>query len=613
MDNPPNADFKSPIIRSSFDDSRLLKKLIDYFGKDFVNTTTLTPKLKLNANIFYQGWMYKRRSVLSNWNERWFCLCEDFTLRMISNDSLDRTVIDLSSMIKPAKFYWSTNGKTGTIQLQCVGRNWNLMVPGWEDFKMWKNHLNQLSNSARNKAPMIVFSGWLEKRGFLNKAWRNRYCQLLHNGMFSYSKSDSSGKLRGYFFLNNCTILNKKKVRERMFSIEQTERTWFFRASTKSEAQLWCKAIRPYVNNAESPCNQKRLIPPEKIKTGVSISFEEKWFSSPQDVDGMKTMRTLILKNDYFTTTPQNEKKVPNNSNATGINSISINSASLVPLIVNETNKNKTQDSMSLKFKSVAVNDIKNSKPAHCCTGFAKLNKNLPKLQKDKSFISNGSTLKQNQLFCQPDEKSETAAFSLTEQSGLVSVLEPSTTHKTVISLSSLREMADWTYEDVLSSAFYRFAGISPYSSTLLRMSKHDLEILLKCLHLEEHCDDIYSRMATVKSGQVPIGEFMSACLTRDIKTLIMNTIEYEFLVITLMTMKDIDPTQSKRLSRDDFYRLVDKFFDEDDAEQIFLKYDTDGVGQLHVANLFFFLKDYFDVEDMDEDEKYCKSQVSQK
>jgi len=608
MENPPNADFKSLKRRSSFDDSQLVKKLIDYFGKDLVNTTTLTPKLKLNAVIFYQGWMYKRRSVLSNWNERWFCLCEDFTLRMISNDGLDRTVIDLSSMIKPAKFYWSADGKTGTIQLQCVGRNWNLMVPGWADFKMWKSHLNQVYNSKRNTIPMLVFAGWLEKRGFVNKAWRNRYCQLLHNGMFSYSKSDSNGKLQGYFFLNNCTILNKKKVMERMFSIEQTERTWFFRARSKNEAQLWCRAIRPYVNSAETPDNQKRLISPEKIKTTISISFEEKCFSSPQNIDSMNTMRTVILKGDHFTMTPQNEEKFRHDSIVTGINSNSMNSVSLLPLYVDGTNKDKIHDSISLKFESVAINDIKNPKPAHCPTGLAKLDTNLHKAQTDHSFISKVSSSKQNRLFYQPDEKSETVACSLTERSGHLSLLAPSTSHKTIITLSSLREMSDWTYEDVLSSAFYRFAGISPYSSTLLRMSKHDLYILLKCLHLEEHCDDIYSRMSTVRSGQIPIGEFMSACLKQDIKTLIMNSKEYDFLVITLMTMKDIDPTQSKRLSKDDFYSLVDKYFDEDDAGQIFLKYDTDGVGQLHVANLFFFLKDYFDVENVDEDEKYCKS-----
>jgi len=632
MDNPPKTDFLSSKKRTSFDDSSQLKKLSNYFGKELVDTTTVTPKLKLNAKIVYQGWMFKRKRVLSNWNERWFCICEDYTLRMISNDGLNRSVIDLSTMINPPTFTWNDSAWTGTIRLESVGRNWNFMVADKEGFNIWRNLLNNASKSSCNMVSHKV--GWLEKRGLFNKGWRRRYCQLSQNGMFSYSKLKSSVKPQGHFFLNNSTILHKNSVEERNFSIEQPARTWFFRASSKGEAQQWCKAIRQFVNSSETQSIESRSVVILQSKSTISFdkSVEKKSYMS---INSNNSIKSLTLKNDYFAIAPLSQKmrnltslltpckedyNFTNDSHtpslATGINSYSKNRLSSKTPVIDKAYKTETEESMTLEFESVKYKTkvIKTSKPCYFRTGTPKLNMSFPKCWSADSLVDKGFSLKQKQLHNQCEEKLSALTLSLTEQSELVNVRAPSTTHKTDISMTSLKGMADWTYEDALSNAFYRFAGVSPYSNTNLRMSKADLEILLSCLQLEEHCDDFYSRMEADRLGLVSIGEFMSACLEEDIGTRITNSKEYEFLVITLMTMKDVDPTLSKRISREDFKNLVDKFFDDDDAEQIFLKYDTDGVGQLHVANLFLFLRDCFDVEDEDEeeDEKYNESRVSQ-
>lgn len=640
MDNPHKKDYESSKVASSVDHSQHLKKLHDYFGKYLVSSGTWTPKLKLNANIVHQGWMFKRKSVLSNWSERWFCLCQDFTLRMISNDGLERAVMDLSTMINPATYYWSESANMGTIRLECVGRTWNFMIPDEDSFKVWRNRLNHESKFSRNRAPNIAWSGWLWKRGLVNKGWKKRYCRLQNNGMFSYSKSESNGKPQGNFFLNNSTELKTDGNENRYFSVEQTERTWFFKASSKSEAQQWCKAIRPFVKSSETRSTDRHrvFINQKKSKLSISLvgkSFESKLHSSPRPIDSKNPKKALILKSDYFGNTPlsqktknlnllltpsQKEVDFPNSrdapSVATGINTSFKNSISLRPAKVDKAHKTGTQESISLECESINNNpdDIKTFKLPDLWTGPTKLNSNVPSLFKDGSSITKVCLSNQNQILCRSEEKFDTLGLSLTEKTEHVSSEAPSITYKTDISQISLRRKAEWTYEDVLASLFYRFAGVSPYSDTNLRMSTADLEILLTCLHLEKHCENLSSRMESDGSGLISIGEFVSACSEMDIRTLITNTYEYEFLVVTLMTMKEIDPTQSKRISRDDFYSLVDTFFDDDDAEQIFLKYDTDGVGQLHVANLFLFLHDYFDLEneEEEEDEKFDASQVSQ-
>lgn len=45
------------------------KKLEEYFGKDLVDLETMTPKIKVDSNIVFQDWMYKRAGLLPNWKE----------------------------------------------------------------------------------------------------------------------------------------------------------------------------------------------------------------------------------------------------------------------------------------------------------------------------------------------------------------------------------------------------------------------------------------------------------------------------------------------------------------------------------------------------------------
>jgi len=169
----------------------------------------------------------------------------------------------------------------------------------------------------------------------------------------------------------------------------------------------------------------------------------------------------------------------------------------------------------------------------------------------------------------------------------------------------------DWTYQDVLRNAFYRFAGVSPYSNTNLEMSKVNLKLLLHCMELEEHLDIIYGSLATDSLGLFSIEDFMDVFLNTETCSRIIKTVQYKFLVVTLMTMKNIDPSYTNRISKEAFYSLLENFFDDqEEAEKIFKEYDKDGGGVLHVANIYWFLRDYCDLEDDEEDEKYDDMKV---
>jgi len=186
-----------------------------------------------------------------------------------------------------------------------------------------------------------------------------------------------------------------------------------------------------------------------------------------------------------------------------------------------------------------------------------------------------------------------------------IGISDDDSSNVTTQTRSSMDDVEDWTYEDVLRSAFYRFAGVSPYSNTNLKMSKADLDMLLVCLNLQQHCDRLYDSLATDRHGLFSIEDFMDCFLNPDTFSFITTTTEYQFLVVTLMTMKNIDPSYSKRISNEDFHSLLEAFIDDrDEAEEIFQKYDTDGTGLLHVANLFCFLRDFCVLED-EEDGKY--------
>jgi len=155
----------------------------------------------------------------------------------------------------------------------------------------------------------------------------------------------------------------------------------------------------------------------------------------------------------------------------------------------------------------------------------------------------------------------------------------------------------DWSYNEVMRNAFYRFAGVTTNNDSD-KMSKGDLRVMLKCLGLERHCGDLFNKLETDRAGLFSFGDFIDVFANDETCTFITSRSEYKYLVVTLMTMDNIDSSWNKRVSKREFFQLVKEFsLDVQEAEELYKEYDTDRAG-LHVANLFDFFKESCDLED---------------
>lgn len=618
------------------------KKLCEYFGKESVDINKQLPILKLDPQIVFQGWMSKRGGLLSTWKERWFCLCEDKILRIIYNGGIVRYTIDVTLMLSKPQFSWNEADGSGTIKLECIGRNWLFLVNNKEQHETWRKHLNQVSQYNINQASSFLMLGVLQKRGQVNTMWRKRFCRLNRNGIFLYWKCDASGnpkgKVKGHFSLYHATEMKVDKDDEKHFRIyiHQPARIWDFKANSIEEAEKWITSIKGVVgtSHVESPkevlSNQTSFLPVKKKLTlldASSCSHHRINSKHPLKSLTVREFRKPVGKNLAVGAVPQERKEdLPLDKNS----------------ISNQLNHKQSREfprklpSYSscaiLKRQRYLSSQKASNKPAWervKISGYASDRGVVPVEYRADSFDIDCSITpdrkKETSLEWSvrlPSDKTESTRMTESLQSDQIDprlllpeywdnehdevrdigVSDDDSSYVTTQTRSSTDGVEDWTYEDVLRSAFYRFAGVSPYSNTNLKMSKADLDMLLVCLNQQQHCNRLYDNLSTDRHGLFSIEDFMDCFLNPDTFNSITTTTEYNFLVVTLMTMKNIDPSYSKRISNEDFHSLLETFIDDqDEAEEIFQKYDTDGTGLLHVANLFCFLRDFCVLEDEEE------------
>jgi len=613
----------------------------------------LLPILKLGSPIVFQGWMFKRGGLLSTWKERWFCLCSDNTLRIIYNGGIARYCIDITMMLSKAQFSWNVD--VGTIKLECIGRNWLFMVYDEKQFQGWRKHLNQVNQYPINQVSSMIMLGVLQKRGQVNKMWRKRFCQLNRNGIFLYFKCDATGnikgKVKGHFSLYHSTVMKVDGEDERYFSIHQPDRTWYFRANSIEDARKWRRIINRFVVTShvtalkDEPSNRNSGIPIKKNLDLLSVNSHaiNEFDRSHHQINSHNPLKSLTFRKGTslgkmlsiekrITASPQERKEdLPADKK-----SISVDQN------LSHRRDRPSYSTSAINRRLLDLSSQKNSKGASWDPA------KIGRFQSDRDILPvnyRPDSLETARISAtvgnRPNEtsldwgvrlrsvKSESSMITLSLQSDQIdprllfpsddwvehdhlpfdlerSVSDDDSSNATLNTRSSMDGVDDWTYTDVLRSAFYRFAGVSPYSNTNLKMSKADLEMLLVCLNLQQHCDRLYESLATDCRGLFAIEDFMDCFLNRETCSRITKTTEYKFLVVTLMTMKNIDPSYSKRISYEDFHILLESFFDDqDETEEIFQKYDTDGGGRLHVANLFCFLRDYCVLEEDEEEQKY--------
>ncbi|KAK8801969.1 hypothetical protein WA158_006364 [Blastocystis sp. Blastoise] len=89
------------------------------------------------------------------------------------------------------------------------------------------------------------FSGWLVKRGHLNKTWKQRFFTI-RGSLLSYYESEMSAEPKGYMLLYNVVINNiyyDEYARNNCFSVTSNENSLILQAASEDEANIWKSKI----------------------------------------------------------------------------------------------------------------------------------------------------------------------------------------------------------------------------------------------------------------------------------------------------------------------------------------------------------------------------------
>jgi len=658
------------------------KKLEEYFGKDLVDLETMTPKIKVDSNIVFQDWMYKRAGLLPNWKEHWFCLCKDcngYVLRLINNDGDTKQIIDLNMLLSEPEY--RRNDITGsTIRLATLQRNWKFMLPDSVRFSTWKNWLKQAIKEPCTERSNLEHSGILMKRG--QWGWRTRYCQLNKLGILCWFKPHAREnlkvKVKGHIALYHAKSMQTDAEEQTDFSIEFSDQRYNFRADSSDDAKLWQEVIEPLILGREASTPKNGM--PRSIggsKNKPLYLLKSSYVSSSCDkchhrISSSNPLRSVTLKREQTTFSSCSEKTM-----CTWITNSQ--TKRLIPQTYWEGKPAQSSQGSSPPNFRPTIKDIRSNQDAICglmnalespSTGFAEKIKSdvwlhaskfpgddfrmsqkarasqhfeeesresmnsKPSFRMPSSFqnslgSSAAKTISLHSWQIDPqliDEKQSQYNFQ-TERSQFwqqynsqseiykpqynsqfeikqprLSYQSEGSQEETVVQHLGIMDNdtsieEDWSYYKVMRHAFYRFAGVTT-NSDIDKMSKGDLSVMLKCLGLQRHCDDLFNKLETDSSGLFSFGDFIDVFANDETCAVVTSRSEYRYLVVTLMTLENLDSSWNKRVSKLEFFQLVKEFpIDMQAAEELFMEYDTDGTG-LHVENLFNFLNNNCDLEE---------------
>jgi len=156
-------------------------------------------------------------------------------------------------------------------------------------------------------------------------------------------------------------------------------------------------------------------------------------------------------------------------------------------------------------------------------------------------------------------------------------------------------------YFQIVPEMFYRFAGISQYSDSTTLQSREDFKKLLKCLAMDSLSEEFlvwFPKPKLVKPGKgyISIDMFCELFSCKFAQTILESRWQYEILCSAILTMKCLDTSRLNRITFMQFSQLYrslnDKEIEDKDVRTIFEKYDTEGIGQLNIVNIFKFCAD---------------------
>jgi len=156
-------------------------------------------------------------------------------------------------------------------------------------------------------------------------------------------------------------------------------------------------------------------------------------------------------------------------------------------------------------------------------------------------------------------------------------------------------------YYQIVPEMFYKFAGISEYSNSTTLQSGGDFEKLLKCLAMESLLEDFlvwFPKPKLVKPGRgyISFDMFCELFACKFAQTILEAQWQYEILCSAILTMKCLDKNKLNRISFMQFLQLYRSLHGNDikvkDVKTVFENYDTGGIGQLTIVNIFKFCAD---------------------
>jgi len=194
--------------------------------------------------------------------------------------------------------------------------------------------------------------------------------------------------------------------------------------------------------------------------------------------------------------------------------------------------------------------------------------------------------------------RSELDMFETSSNHELESKLDLSVTD---IVLSDADDETLPPYFQIVPEMFYKFTGISEYSDSTTLQSRGDFEKLLKCLAMESLLEEFlvwFPKPKLVKAGRgyISLDMFCELFSCKFAQTILEARWQYEILCSAILTMKCLDKKRLNRISFMQFLQLYQSLYGNDvkvtDVRTVFEKYDTDGIGQLNIVNIFKFCAD---------------------
>ncbi|XP_051897134.1 pleckstrin homology domain-containing family A member 2-like isoform X2 [Pristis pectinata] len=135
------------------------------------------------------------------------------------------------------------------------------------------------SGSKQTSGPQVLKSGFCVKQGIVRKSWKRRYFTLDENS-FSYFKCEMEKEplraipLKDIQKAQNCSC-SQALMRDNLFELVTTSRTFYIQADSPAEMESWIKAINTAIKLHKGSSNAT-AIPVQADSSGAVTHGEEK-------------------------------------------------------------------------------------------------------------------------------------------------------------------------------------------------------------------------------------------------------------------------------------------------------------------------------------------------